>query len=245
MGGFEVARRVKGDERNARLPICFLTASDVDGSDIKDAYEAGAADFLAKPVQPWLLRARVSVFVTLWQQAQALQDRLRLELENAEWKLSDARLIAQNERVERSLSDSTAVFASMAEAYCTLEVVCDENEQPSGLRFLGVNRAFEARSGLESPIGKLMFELAADLERQTLEACSAVAASGGSKRFEGPAAIAGVWDTFFAFVFEGSGPRRVGLLMADISARKEGEAAMQAQNAFLYSRSGARSPPLS
>ena len=118
MGGFEVARRVKGDERHARLPICFLTASDVDGSDVKDADEAGAADSLAKPVQPWLLRARVSVFVTHWQQAQALQDRLRLELENAEWKLGEARLTAQNERLERSLSDSAAVFASMAEAYC-------------------------------------------------------------------------------------------------------------------------------
>jgi len=69
MDGFETARRLS--ERSARAgrraPIIFLTAIDVDRDDVLRAYEAGAVDFIQKPLEPQVLRAKVAVFADLYQ----------------------------------------------------------------------------------------------------------------------------------------------------------------------------------
>lgn len=72
MDGFAVARAIKAEERHALLPICFLTASLEGVSAQLQAYDAGVVDVLAKPVDPHLLRAKVTVFVDLWQKTHAL-----------------------------------------------------------------------------------------------------------------------------------------------------------------------------
>ncbi|HEY6029188.1 MAG TPA: response regulator, partial [Gaiellaceae bacterium] len=63
--GFETARLLKLDEGTRHLPIIFLTAH-ADGALIARGYEAGAVDYLLKPFEPEILRAKVSVFVDLF-----------------------------------------------------------------------------------------------------------------------------------------------------------------------------------
>ena len=63
--GFEVARLMKERERTRDVPIIFLTASGMDPDLLGRAYEVGAADYLMKPVEPSIVRAKVSVFVEL------------------------------------------------------------------------------------------------------------------------------------------------------------------------------------
>jgi DNA-binding response OmpR family regulator len=55
------------------VPIIFLTAADRDAQLALRGYAAGAVDYLTKPFDPWILRAKVSVFVELWTKTRQLE----------------------------------------------------------------------------------------------------------------------------------------------------------------------------
>lgn len=76
MDGFELAELMRGAERTRAVPIIFLTAAPRDGGRLFRGYEAGAVDFLYKPIDSSVLRSKVAVFVELFQQRQALRDSL-------------------------------------------------------------------------------------------------------------------------------------------------------------------------
>jgi two-component system cell cycle response regulator len=73
MDGFEVCRRLKGDPATAHIPVVMITALD-QGSDRIRGLEAGADDFLTKPVNDLQLMTRVKSLVRL----KTLTDELRL-----------------------------------------------------------------------------------------------------------------------------------------------------------------------
>jgi CheY-like chemotaxis protein len=73
MDGFETARHIKHRPRTRQLPIIFLTAADRDARLAVRGYAVGAVDYLTKPLDPWILRAKVSVFVELWSKTCLLQ----------------------------------------------------------------------------------------------------------------------------------------------------------------------------
>jgi CheY-like chemotaxis protein len=66
MDGFETAARIKGRNRTKNVQIIFPTAGDKEKNNTFRGYAAGAADYIAKPFDPWVLRAKVQVFVDLW-----------------------------------------------------------------------------------------------------------------------------------------------------------------------------------
>jgi CheY-like chemotaxis protein len=72
MDGFETANHIKRRERTRHVPIIFLTAADRDAQLALRGYAAGAVDYLTKPFDPWVLRAKVSVFVDLWTKSRQL-----------------------------------------------------------------------------------------------------------------------------------------------------------------------------
>ncbi|GGM20694.1 MULTISPECIES: response regulator [Micromonospora] len=72
MDGFETAGHIKRRERTRHVPIIFLTAADRDAQLALRGYAAGAVDYLTKPFDPWVLRAKVSVFVELWVKSRQL-----------------------------------------------------------------------------------------------------------------------------------------------------------------------------
>jgi len=73
MDGFETASHIKQRERTRHVPIIFLTAADRDAQLALRGYAAGAVDYLTKPFDPWILRAKVSVFVELWTKTRLLE----------------------------------------------------------------------------------------------------------------------------------------------------------------------------
>ncbi len=73
MDGFETASHIKRRERTRHIPIIFLTAADRDARLALRGYAAGGVDYLTKPFDPWVLRAKVSVFVDLWIKGQQLK----------------------------------------------------------------------------------------------------------------------------------------------------------------------------
>ncbi|ESQ76159.1 response regulator [Asticcacaulis sp. AC402] len=72
MDGFDLAELMRGNERTRRVPIMFLTAGSSDRQRRFRGYEAGAVDFLQKPLEPDVLRSKVSVFCELYLQRQQI-----------------------------------------------------------------------------------------------------------------------------------------------------------------------------
>lgn len=72
MDGFELAELMRGMERTRRVPIIFVTAATPEPGRMFRGYEAGAVDFLFKPIDPQLLQSKVGVFIELCRQRQQL-----------------------------------------------------------------------------------------------------------------------------------------------------------------------------
>ncbi|HEV7641812.1 MAG TPA: response regulator, partial [Gaiellaceae bacterium] len=77
LDGFEVAEVIKQRERTSMIPIIFLTALSKEERHVFRGYEVGAVDYVFKPFDPDILRAKVAVFVELWEKSQ--QIRLQAE----------------------------------------------------------------------------------------------------------------------------------------------------------------------
>jgi signal transduction histidine kinase len=76
MDGFELAELIRGSERTRATPLIFLTASASDPGRTFRGYEAGAVDFLHKPIDPQVLTSKVDVFVQLFAQKRRLARQL-------------------------------------------------------------------------------------------------------------------------------------------------------------------------
>ncbi|MEU7564783.1 response regulator [Streptomyces fradiae] len=86
MDGFETAAHIKRRERTRDIPIIFLTAINHGPHHTFRGYAAGAVDYISKPFDPWVLRAKVSVFVDLYMKNCQLREQaalLRLQLEGS------------------------------------------------------------------------------------------------------------------------------------------------------------------
>jgi signal transduction histidine kinase len=90
MSGFETARLIRARDRSRHVPIIFITAYDRDDGEVLEAYRLGAVDFLLKPIQPEILKAKASVFVELQRRTQeverqAEQIRAHVLVERESW----------------------------------------------------------------------------------------------------------------------------------------------------------------
>lgn len=72
LDGFEVCRRLKQDQATRDVPVIFVTARD-STEDETQGLEVGAVDFITKPVNPPVVRARVRTHIDLKRQADLLR----------------------------------------------------------------------------------------------------------------------------------------------------------------------------
>ena len=78
MDGFETAAHIKRRPRTRDVPIIFLTAASSEPDHAFRGYAAGAVDYISKPFDPWVLRAKVSVFVELYMKNRQLREQAEL-----------------------------------------------------------------------------------------------------------------------------------------------------------------------
>jgi len=98
MDGFELAETMRGSERTRQVPIIFLTAGSAGRARRFRGYEAGAVDFLEKPIEPDILRSKIDVFYQLHRQklyVAAQRDALRSAFEENLRLLEESRAYAQ------------------------------------------------------------------------------------------------------------------------------------------------------
>jgi PAS domain S-box-containing protein len=72
MDGFETVELIRQIEKLKHVPIIFLTASMDNSLHIFKGYQAGAVDYMIKPLSPEILKAKVAVFVDLHKKNQEL-----------------------------------------------------------------------------------------------------------------------------------------------------------------------------
>ncbi|QYX80095.1 response regulator [Streptomyces akebiae] len=103
MDGFETAAHIKRLDQTKDVPIIFLTGTDTDAGYAFRGYATGAADYLTKPFDPWVLRAKVSVFLDLHRKTRQLETLLTSRREHAEQV--DARLAALEKQLTQATPD--------------------------------------------------------------------------------------------------------------------------------------------
>jgi signal transduction histidine kinase len=128
LNGFETASLIYERERLRHIPIIFITANNYGEDNIFEGYRSGAVDYIYKPINPDLLRAKVAVFIELYRKnAQLLAHEQRLiainknlELEIQERRASEEKVSALNLQLLQNVSRLEAankeldLFAFMA-----------------------------------------------------------------------------------------------------------------------------------
>ncbi|MDQ0583849.1 response regulator [Streptomyces rishiriensis] len=119
MDGFETAAHIKRRERTRDIPIIFLTAINHGPHHTFRGYAAGAVDYISKPFDPWVLRAKVSVFVELYMKNCQLREQaalLRLQLEGGGGKAAAGGGVKESAGLLAELSARLAAVEEQAEA---------------------------------------------------------------------------------------------------------------------------------
>jgi response regulator RpfG family c-di-GMP phosphodiesterase len=101
MDGFETASHIKRLDQTKDIPIIFLTGAENDSGYAFRGYATGAADFLTKPFDPWVLRAKVNVFLELHRKNRQLERMLAQERQ--QFKLLADQLTQIEEQLAREL----------------------------------------------------------------------------------------------------------------------------------------------
>ena len=83
LDGFEVATLIKERKRSQYIPILFVTALSKEDKNVYRGYSAGAVDYIFKPIDPQILRSKVSVFVELWEKSRQIREQAALLHEQA------------------------------------------------------------------------------------------------------------------------------------------------------------------
>jgi len=90
MSGFDTAQLIKSRERTRYIPIIFLTAISKEEDYVFRGYQMGAVDYISKPFQPDVLRAKVAVFVDLHLKQKRLSEQEAL-LRESERRVTELR----------------------------------------------------------------------------------------------------------------------------------------------------------
>ncbi|HVE60692.1 MAG TPA: response regulator, partial [Chitinophagaceae bacterium] len=113
MNGFETATLIYQREKLRHIPIIFITAHNHNEEYMFEGYKMGAVDFIYKPINPELLRFKVSVFVELYrkthqlmmQEAKLIAANTRLENEIEERKISEEKVRLLNQQLLQNNTD--------------------------------------------------------------------------------------------------------------------------------------------
>ena len=92
LNGFETATLIYEREKLKHIPIIFITANNYGDENVFKGYQSGAIDYIFKPFNPDVLRAKVAVLIDLYKKNRLLQEQ-------------EQKLIAINRNLEREISD--------------------------------------------------------------------------------------------------------------------------------------------
>lgn len=117
INGYEVCERLKADVRTARIPIIFVTALS-DAEDESHGLELGAVDYITKPFQPAIVKARVRNHVELKRHRDELEKLVNEQVE----EIADSQMatIFAMSKLAESRDDDTGKHLERTQIYCKI-----------------------------------------------------------------------------------------------------------------------------
>jgi PAS domain S-box-containing protein len=127
------------------------------------------------------------------------------------------------EALRRSEAKYRALFESIDNGFCVIQLIFDDEGNAVDYRFVETNPAFVAQTGLENALGKRARQLMPGLEEHWFRTYGEVARTGKPIRFENGSDVMGRWFDVFAFRVEEPERRKVALLFTDITEQRRAE----------------------
>jgi PAS domain S-box-containing protein len=114
MDGYETAQIIRNRDQTKGIPIVFLSAVNKEAEHQLRGYSMGAVDYVFKPVDPVILRSKVSVFVQLFEKSKEVERKARHEqaLLDANLRANAERLRAEQE-LRRAEQRQAAIIQSL------------------------------------------------------------------------------------------------------------------------------------
>src|SRR5438045_6498159 len=114
MDGYETAQIIRGRDQTKGIPIVFLSAVNKEAEHQLRGYSMGAVDYVFKPVDPVILRSKVSVFVQLFEKTKEVERKAKHEqaLLDANLRANADRLHAEQE-LRRAEQRQAAIIQSL------------------------------------------------------------------------------------------------------------------------------------
>jgi CheY-like chemotaxis protein len=161
--GIEMCRQLKASENTRDIPIILLTSHEASPSRKAKGLDAGADDFLSRPIDNLELSARVKV---------------ALRIHHAEVELRQSKLQIQHEY--------HMLFDKMNAGFAVHEMIFDSNGKPVDFRILTVNPAFERLTSLSAGdiLSKTIREIMPDLKYEWIERYGRVVTTRESISFQ-------------------------------------------------------------
>ena len=135
--------------------------------------------------------------------------------------ITDQKLAA--DALRRSEEQYRALFTSIDQGFCLIEVLFDPAGTAVDYRFLEANPVFERQTGLAAVVGRTARELVPGLEARWFETFGRVARTGEPARFVEGSDAMGRWFDVFATQVGGPQSRTVAILFTDITDRKRAD----------------------
>lgn len=152
-------------------------------------------------------------------------DGFLMNTENiTERKNAEQEILRLEDEMARQMSNKYySLFNAIDEGFLVIELLYDAGNQPNDFRYLEVNPAFTRQVGLNNVTGKLVSEVAPNLEQSFLDTYHRILQTGDPVRFEEYNADTSRWYNVYASRIGDSGSRKLALVFADITGRRQDE----------------------
>jgi CheY-like chemotaxis protein len=120
LNGFETATLIYERERLRHIPIIFITANNYGDENVFKGYQAGGIDYIFKPINPEVLRAKVAVFIDFYKKKALLSEQeqklsvINKQLETGLRALKDSeeKVRQRNAKLQQEISNLESILAS-------------------------------------------------------------------------------------------------------------------------------------
>ena len=177
MDGYAVCRRLKSDAQTARIPVIFVTAKN-EARDEELGFSIGGADYVAKPFEPAVVRARVATHLALYDQTRLLQQlvdertvQLRYEMDQREDAVARVRYLHEY--------DSLTGLAHRSLLMQRIDMALETHPDRVAVAVLDVDRFAAINDALGTRLGDLLLQQIATALRDAAGGTAFIGRLGG------------------------------------------------------------------